>query len=843
MGIKLISVLLIIFLIFPFINVYSEERIEVIITPPTNIRSGPGLENEILITITERTVLKVIAEAKDKDGRVWYKVKPPQIGKEGWVASWVVEVRKIEEKPVNDIEVIITPPTNIRSGPGLENEILITITERTVLKVIAEAKDKDGRVWYKVKPPQIGKEGWVASWVVEVRKAKEEEKENAGVIKEYTNLRTGPSISYEVIKKIEPDTKVSVLGMAYNSSSEIWYFVKTGDDAGWVFSEKIRLIHIDKVVDTKSVDKKITLKEEKTLYDGPSEDMKTEDTLPKASVVTVIGVALILPDIQFFEITYKGRIYWIKEKETHGEKPEEKKEIQINNVKYRVEENAVVIEIESSKEIKEYKETLLTNPLRLVLDISNSLLLSGSFSKEIDTSGVLRVRGAQFQLNPPITRIVVDLEKNLKYDIKKTSSGLSITIFTKGIPPGYKIYLSQDLLYIFPAPFEKNNTLYIPLKSLLESLGIVYKWDKDKKEIEYRIVGKSIIIKDLKVVEKGDEKREFKQKPYFSKDEVFVPLSFIPYILEVGVYYNKETKSLYLDPYILKLDLNKESSLKATLTIFTSHEVKFTKVVKENEIILKINGLPSPNRNFKDYDVVKNISTTPRKNSSSPVTELILKNQEGYKSISIKGIKSPPGIQIVWSKEKGKGLKGKLIVLDPGHGAYTEGIYYDTGAVGPSGSYESKLVLDIANRVKELLLNEGARVVMTRMKENDRSTPHLDERVEIANSSGGDLFISFHLNASTSPDAHGTETYYFHPFSYKFAEIVQNKIVNVLNTTDRGVKRKGFEVVKDVVTMPSVLIEFLFITNPEEEKMILNPDIREKLAEAVFESIKEYFGE
>ncbi|RLD13533.1 MAG: hypothetical protein DRI28_05690, partial [Caldiserica bacterium] len=786
---------------------------------------------------------KVIAEAKDKDGRVWYKVKPPQIGKEGWVASWVVEVRKIEEKPVNDIEVIITPPTNIRSGPGLENEILITITERTVLKVIAEAKDKDGRVWYKVKPPQIGKEGWVASWVVEVRKTKEEEKENAGVIKDYTNLRTGPSISYEVIKKIEPDTKVSVLGMAYNSSSEIWYFVKTGGDAGWVFSEKIRLIHIDKVVDTKSVDKEISLKEEKTVYDGPSEDMKTADTLPKGSIVTVIGIALILPDIQFFEITYKGRIYWIKEKETHEEKPEETKEIQINNVKYRVEGNTIVIEIESSGEIKEYKENLLTNPLRLVIDISNSLLLSGSFSKEIDTSGVLRVRGAQFQLNPPITRIVVDLERNLKYDIKKTSSGLSITIFTKGIPPGYKIYLSQDLLYIFPAPFEKNNTLYIPLKSLLESLGIVYKWDKDGGKIEYKIVGKSIIIKDSKVVEKDTEKREFKEKPYFSKDEVFVPLSFIPYILEVGVYYNKETKSLYLDPYILRLDLNKESSLKLTLTIFTSHEVKFTKVVNENEIILKIKGLPSPNRNFKDYDVVKDISTTPRKNSSSPVTELILKNQEGYKSISIKGIKSPPGIQIVWSKEKGKGLKGKLIVLDPGHGAYTEGIYYDTGAVGPSGSYESKLVLDIANRVKELLLNEGARVIMTRMKENDRSTPHLDERVEIANSSGGDLFISFHLNACTSPDAHGTETYYFHPFSYKFAEIVQNKIVNILNTTDRGVKRKGFQVVKDVVTMPSVLIEFLFITNPEEEKMILNPDIREKLAEAVFESIKEYFGE
>jgi len=132
---------------------------------------------------------------------------------------------------------------------------------------------------------------------------------------------------------------------------------------------------------------------------------------------------------------------------------------------------------------------------------------------------------------------------------------------------------------------------------------------------------------------------------------------------------------------------------------------------------------------------------------------------------------------------------------------------------------------------------------MTRTKENDKLTPNLDKRVTIANSSGADLFISFHLNASTSSDVSGTETYYFHPLSLKFAELVHKKIINALNTIDRGVRNRGFQVVKDINTMPSVLLEPLYISNPNEEKIILDENIRQKLAEAIFDAINEYFNQ
>jgi len=64
-----------------------------------------------------------------------------------------------------------------------------------------------------------------------------------------------------------------------------------------------------------------------------------------------------------------------------------------------------------------------------------------------------------------------------------------------------------------------------------------------------------------------------------------------------------------------------------------------------------------------------------------------------------------------------------------------------------------------------------------------------------------------------------------------------------LNTIDRGIRNRGFQVVKDINTMPSVLLEPLYISNPNEEKMILDENIRQKLAEAIFDAINEYFNQ
>ncbi|MBC7194628.1 MAG: N-acetylmuramoyl-L-alanine amidase, partial [Caldisericia bacterium] len=592
---------------------------------------------------------------------------------------------------------------------------------------------------------------------------------------------------------------------------------------------------------TKLINTKYKLTVDKYLYEGPSEEMKTGEILSSGKEVEIVGIALIFPDIYFYEIVLNGKLFWIKSTEEAPKQVEGV--VQINDINFQEESGNILINILGNGEIKSYSDSILSNPTRIVIDIQNTILLSGSISKDIQKSGVLRVRASQFSSNPKITRVVVDLSREIKYNIKKLQNGIQIVLLTQGIQTLFNVYLADEYIYIFPSPVEKSGTLYIPLKSFLSSLGLSSEYDENSKIFSFFYKGLKVEIVDFKQINRGNKTQIFSIPSAIIGDTYFIPIDFIPFMLDLGVFYDKDNKNLYLDPYIYGVDINKESTDKVIYTISLSFNTKFSHTIQGNQISLTINGLPSPDSKLSDSEFVSNVETKERVNRTPPTTKITLKVEGSFKNISVSSTKTPPSIKVTLLKEATKGLTGKLILLDPGHGAYTGGIYYDVGAVGPSGAYESKIVLDIALRVKELLEKEGAVVLMTRTEENNKNSPNLDQRVQIANSSGGDLFLSIHLNASTSSSASGTETYYFHPFSLKFAEIIHKKIINALNTADRGIRNKGFAVVKDINTMPSVLIEPLYISNPNEEKLILKEDIRQKLAEAIFDAIREYFNQ
>jgi N-acetylmuramoyl-L-alanine amidase len=93
----------------------------------------------------------------------------------------------------------------------------------------------------------------------------------------------------------------------------------------------------------------------------------------------------------------------------------------------------------------------------------------------------------------------------------------------------------------------------------------------------------------------------------------------------------------------------------------------------------------------------------------------------------------------------------KTIVVDAGHGGH------DPGAIGRGGLREKAVTLDVARRLRDLLMTDGFQVVMTR--EGDRFVS-LGQRSALANRSGGDLFISIHANASRHRSAGGFEVYY-----------------------------------------------------------------------------------
>jgi N-acetylmuramoyl-L-alanine amidase len=220
------------------------------------------------------------------------------------------------------------------------------------------------------------------------------------------------------------------------------------------------------------------------------------------------------------------------------------------------------------------------------------------------------------------------------------------------------------------------------------------------------------------------------------------------------------------------------------------------------------------------------------------------------------------------------GLKLGKVVIDAGHGGH------DTGTIGPHGLMEKDLVLDVGLRLGALITQRlGADVVYTRSA--DVFIP-LEDRTKIANDEKADLFISIHANSSPEPSATGVETYYFNltadksaldlatrenatsvssisdlndllhkavlktksDESREFAQKVQASLwgtsVRMNNRSrDRGVRQAPF-VVLIGATMPSILAEIGFVSNPHDEKLFNRIDQRTKFAEALFRGISQY---
>jgi len=190
-------------------------------------------------------------------------------------------------------------------------------------------------------------------------------------------------------------------------------------------------------------------------------------------------------------------------------------------------------------------------------------------------------------------------------------------------------------------------------------------------------------------------------------------------------------------------------------------------------------------------------------------------------------------------------LQGKKILIDPGHGGP------DKGAIGPSKTYEKDDNLAIALYLNDILTKAGATVSMTRTTDVSVAPDYteiadLQARVDLANNTNPDLFISIHNNASSNSETNGTSTYYSDESpkeaeSAKLAGIIQNTITATVNTNNEGVKEADYYVLCNT-KMPSVLIEAAYISNSYEEARLQNPVFQKNVAAAIFHGIYEYYN-
>jgi N-acetylmuramoyl-L-alanine amidase len=188
------------------------------------------------------------------------------------------------------------------------------------------------------------------------------------------------------------------------------------------------------------------------------------------------------------------------------------------------------------------------------------------------------------------------------------------------------------------------------------------------------------------------------------------------------------------------------------------------------------------------------------------------------------------------------GLSKKVIVLDPGHGGS------DPGAIGPGGDQEKTVTFAVAQDLKGLLEKAGATVIMTRQSDADVFGPNasgvdeLGARANIANSRKADLFLSIHANSFGNPTVNGTATYYY-PKSNNdslLAQSIQDSYIQATGLQDRGIAQANFYVLKHT-DMPASLIELAFISNPNEEKLLMDSQFQLKMAQGIFQGLDSFF--
>lgn len=196
----------------------------------------------------------------------------------------------------------------------------------------------------------------------------------------------------------------------------------------------------------------------------------------------------------------------------------------------------------------------------------------------------------------------------------------------------------------------------------------------------------------------------------------------------------------------------------------------------------------------------------------------------------------------------GLSTTSKVIVIDPGHGGY------DPGKVGLKGSHEKNINLSIALRLKDYLEESGAKVIMTRTQDEDldgladkfNKNSDMRTRKEIINGSGADILISIHQNAFTQPEVRGAQVFYYNESNN--AKILANSVqTSIKDNADPNNKRKiksteNYYVLK-VSTMPGIIVECGFLTNPEEEAALNSEEYQDKIAWSIYAGIVKYFQE
>lgn len=207
---------------------------------------------------------------------------------------------------------------------------------------------------------------------------------------------------------------------------------------------------------------------------------------------------------------------------------------------------------------------------------------------------------------------------------------------------------------------------------------------------------------------------------------------------------------------------------------------------------------------------------------------------------------SPPPADTPWKfsprapEQQYTAANPRLIVLDPGHGGSDAGSMH-------GGLVEKELNLQIAQRLRTILVARGWQVMMTRETDrdvyapNDSASDELQARDDVANHNGARLFVSIHANAFMNAGPHGATVYYYKGNDLALAQAVDKRIGSELAEKNNGTVKDKLYVVHHA-NMPATLIETAFLTNPDDRVLMTDPHWQQQMAQAIADGIQDYAG-
>lgn len=474
--------------------------------------------------------------------------------------------------------------------------------------------------------------------------------------------------------------------------------------------------------------------------------------------------------------------------------------------------------IQADASMERYEKTFVDDQ-KIVLDFYGAKSsLPGEITKT-NSDIVTGIRTATHENNgDSFTRVVFDLSGKKDYEVKQSADKKNITIsFGKTTVDKISAVHSQnkDIITIGgTGSFGASVAMTADPQKIVVTIPNCQSNLKDKintDELQYVLDGKVDTSKG-NTVEMVFSVEDLVQYSYREENQNLI-LEIYPTTLK-NMRYDKNSNVLYLDKKD-KIDTG---------------SVKLEDHYLDGYFDVTLPGNYESNYGYGTYDVkgtvVENIEVSTKGGST---TFRFQQNRISAYEVTDEG--DSYAIRVKNPKE----VYDKVLLLDAGHGGK------DPGTSG-NGMQEKNLTLTIAQKIEQELQGSGIKVYMTR---DSDVYPENSTRAQTANDIA-DLMVSIHINSGPET-ANGTESLYqVHAndsssrlTSKQLAEILQASMISGTGNTNRGVKLRTDLLILNRTTVPSAIVEVVFITNTGDALKISNPAYQDQVAQAIADGIQE----